>query len=59
MKKVHKINATKIIALMCNLNIVNTLNVQKDIQKIRCFKKIIIFKIDNECNKKILKSSNF
>jgi hypothetical protein len=49
----------KIITLMCNLNIVNTLNARKDIQRIRRFKKIIVFKVNNECNKKILKANNF
>ena len=44
---------------MRDLNIVNTLNAQKDIQKIKRFKKIIIFKINNKCNKFFLKSSNF
>jgi len=44
---------------MCNLNNVNTLNVQKDIQKIKRFKEIIIFKVNSKCNKKILKLSNF
>jgi len=44
---------------MCDLNIVNTLNVRKDIQEIKRFKKIIIFKNNNKYNKKTLKSSNF
>jgi hypothetical protein len=44
---------------MCDLDIVNTLNAQKDILKIRRFKRIIVFKVDSKCNKKILKSSNF
>jgi len=54
-----KISATKIIALTCDLNIVNTLCAQKDIQEIRYLKKIIVFKINNKYNRKILKSSNF
>jgi len=44
---------------MYNLNIVNILNARKNIQEIRSFKKIIIFKVNNKYNKKILKSSNF
>jgi len=44
---------------MRNLNVVNILSAQKNIQEIRYFKKIIIFKVNNKCNKKILKLSNF
>ncbi len=46
------------IALTRNLDIVNTLNLRKDI-KIRCFKRIIVFRINNEYNKKTLKLNNF
>jgi len=58
-KRIHKISATKIIALTCDLNIVNTLCARKYIQEIRRLKKIIVFKINNKYNKKKLKSSNF
>jgi hypothetical protein len=44
---------------MRNLDIVNTLNAPKDIQEIRRFKRILIFKVNNKCNKKTLKASNF
>jgi len=44
---------------MRNLDIVNTLNARKDIQRIKYFKKKIVFRVDNKCNKKILKFSNF
>ena len=59
MKRIHKISAIEIITLTRNLDIVNILNTQKDIQKIKRFKKIIIFKVNNKCNKKTLKLNNF
>ena len=47
-------NATKIIILICKLNIENTLTARKDIVKIRKFKKLMIFRIVFEKSKKIL-----
>jgi hypothetical protein len=55
----HKISATKIVTLVYNLNIVDTLVAQKDIQEIRQFKTIIVFRVNSKSNKKILKMSNF
>ena len=52
-------NATKIIVLTCKLNIKNILIARKNIVKIRKFKKLMIFKIIFEKNKKILKFNNF
>ena len=55
----QKINATKIIILICKSNIENTLIARKNIIKIRKFKKFMIFKIIFEKNKKILKFNKF
>jgi len=56
---VHKISAIKIIALIRNLDTIDTLITQKDIQKIKQFKKIIIFRVNSKSNKKTLKLSDF
>jgi hypothetical protein len=44
---------------MYDLDIVNILNVHKNIQEIKCFKRIIVFKVSSKYNKKILKLNNF
>ena len=59
MKRMQKINAVKIIVLICELNIENTLTARKNIIKIKKFKKLMIFKIIFEKSKKILKFNNF
>ena len=59
MKKVQKMNATKIIALTRKSDTMNTLSVRKNIVEIKKFKELMIFKIIFEKNKKILKSNDF
>ena len=59
MKKVQKMNATKIIALTRKLNTINTLSARKNIVEVRKFKKLMIFRIISEENKKILKLNDF
>ena len=59
MKRVQKMNATKIIVLTYELNIKNTLTARKNIIKIRKFKKLMIFKIIFEKSKKVLKFNDF
>ena len=55
----QKMNAAKIIALMYKSNIDDTLTVHKNIIKIRKFKKLIIFRMIFEENKKNLKFNDF
>ena len=55
----QKMSATKIITLTHKLNIENTLIARKNIIEIKKFKKLIIFKIIFEENKKMLKFNNF
>ena len=52
MKRMQKINTTEMIALIQKLNIKDMLIARKNIIKIRKFKKLIIFKIIFEENKK-------
>ena len=52
-------SAAKIIALTRKLNTINILSARKNIIEIKKFKKLMIFKISFEENKKILKSNNF
>ena len=59
MKRMQKINAAEIIALIRESNIENMLIARKNKVKIRKFKKLMIFKIIFERNKKILKFNNF
>ena len=59
MKKMQKMNAIKIIMLTFKSNTMNTLPAQKNIIKIKKFKKLMIFKIIFEKSKKILKSNDF
>ena len=59
MKKMQKMSAAKIIALIRKLNIINMLSARKNIVEIRKFKKLMIFKVIFEKNKKILKLNNF
>ena len=59
MKKMQKMNAAKIIVLTRELNTMNTLFARKNIVEIKKFKKLMIFRIISEENKKILKSNNF
>ena len=55
----QKMNAIKIIILICESNIENTLTARKNIVKIKKFKKLIIFKVIFEKSKKILKFKDF
>ena len=55
----QKMNVTKIIALTRKSDTMNTLFVQKNIVEVRRFKKLMIFRIISEENKKILKSNDF
>ena len=55
----QKMNASEIIALTYELNIKNTLIARKNIVKVKRFKKLMIFKIIFEKNKKILKFNDF
>ena len=59
MKRMQKMSAAEMIILICKLNIENTLTARKNIVKIRKFKKLIVFKIIFEKNKKILKFNTF
>ena len=59
MKQMQKMNAAKIIVLIYKLNIENTLIARKNIVEVKKFKKLMIFKIIFEKNKKILKFNNF
>ena len=59
MKRVQKMSATKIVALICKSNIENTLTARKNIVEVRRFKKLMIFKIIFEGSKKILKFNDF
>ena len=59
MKKVQKMSATKIITLIRKSNTMNTLSARKNIVEIKKFKKLMIFKVISEKNKKILKSNDF
>ena len=55
----QKMSATKIIVLICKLNIENTLTACKNIVKIKSFTKLMIFKMIFKENKKILKFNDF
>ena len=55
----QKMSAAKMIALIRKSNIEITLIIRKNIVKIKKFKKLMIFKIIFEKNKKILKFNNF
>ena len=55
----QKMNAVKMIALTCKLNIENTLTARKNIVKIRKFKELMIFKVIFKKSKKILKFNDF
>jgi len=44
---------------MHNFNIIKTLIARKNIQRIKHFERIIVFRINNKNNKIILKSNNF
>ena len=59
MKRMQKMNVVKIIALIRELNMINTLPARKNIVEIRKFKKLMIFRIISEKSKKILKSNDF
>ena len=59
MKRMQKMNATKMIALTRKLNIKNTLIARKNIIKIKKFKELIIFRMIFEESKKILKFNDF
>ena len=59
MKKMQKINAMKIIVLTRKSDTINTLSAQKNIVKVKRFKKLIIFRIISEESKKILKLNDF
>ena len=55
----QKMNAMKIIALTCESDTMNMLPARKNIVEIKKFKKLMIFRIIFEENKKILKSNDF
>ena len=59
MKKVQKMNVTKIITLIRKSDTINTLSAQKNIIEIKKFKKLMIFKIIFKESKKILKLNDF
>ena len=59
MKRVQKMSAAKIIVLTRELNIDDTLTARKKIVKIKKFKKLIIFRVIFEENKKISKLNDF
>ena len=59
MKQMQKMSAAKMIALTCKSNIKDMLTARKNIVKIRKFKKLMIFRIIFEENKKILKFNDF
>ena len=59
MKRIQRMNARKIIALTRKLNTINILFARKNIVEIKKFKKLMIFKIIFERNKKILKLNDF
>ena len=52
-------SVAKMIVLTCISNIDDTLIARKNIVKIKKFKKLMIFKVIFEENKKILKFNNF
>ena len=52
-------NAAEIMILIYESDIMNTLRVRKDIIDIRKFKKLMIFKITFEENRKTLKLNKF
>ena len=55
----QKMNATKMMILICKSNIDDTLIARKNIVKIKKFKKLMVFKIIFEESKKILKFNDF
>ena len=55
----QKMNVARMIILICESNIENTLITRHNIVKIRKFKKLMIFKIIFEKSKKILKFNDF
>ena len=59
MKQMQRINATEIIILIHKSNIENMLIARKNIIEVKKFKKLIIFRIIFEENKKILKFNDF
>ena len=59
MKRMQKMNATKMIVLIRESDIEDTLTARKNIVKIKRFKKLMIFRIIFEKSKKILKFNDF
>ena len=59
MKRMQKMSTIKIIILTRESNIENTLTICKNIVKIKRFKRLMIFQINFEENKKILKFNDF
>ena len=59
MKRVQKMSAAKMIVLIRESDIENTLIARKNIVEIRKFKKLMIFRIIFEESKKILKFNDF
>ena len=55
----QKIGATKIIILTRKSNIKNTLTARKNVIKIKRFKRLMIFRVIFEKNKKIPKFNDF
>ena len=59
MKRIQKMSATKIITLTRESNANATLSTRKNIQRIKRFKNMIVFKTNFENNKKILKFNDY
>jgi hypothetical protein len=51
-------SATEVVALARGFDVLETLASRKDIQKIRRFKKMIVFRVDSEGSKKVLESND-
>ena len=59
MKRIQKMSATKMITLTRESNANTTLSTRKNIQRIKRFKSMIVFKVNFESNKKILKFNDY
>ena len=59
MKRIQKMSATKMMTLTRESNANTTLSTRKNIQKIKRFKNMIVFKVSFESNKKILKFNDY
>ena len=59
MKRIQKMSATKMMTLTRESNANATLSTRKNIQRIKRFKSMIVFKVSFESNKKILKFNDY